>query len=312
MTLQEMIIAVYEEMGEPSDLSPYQAGTTVFDVTTAGAVKIRGWINRAYKRILNWKFPNGQQVRFPSQSGEIYFKSMVRSGTIYSSTSTTATLDSGVDANADQYNGCVLSIDSGTGAGQDRLIVDFDIARVATVNRAWDVNPDGTSTYTVYRRRYYFRDPLAPDASENIQASPVSSIAAPLKLIDVTNKSEIDMVDRTEGFATDMETHGDPSGYLWKGNAIEFDVAVDDSDIWFLLEYSRIPPDMALAADEPEMPVSFHEPLVLYACWIGLRRSQEWGGASMTSKSITELMSSVKTGLEMAFERNDIHVEVEP
>lgn len=299
-----MIVEVYEALGEPSDLSPYTTGTTL-DLAAEGAIKILGWLNRAYKRILNWKFANGSQVRFPAQEGEAFFKSMVLTGTVASASSSTVVLDAGVDAEADRYNGCIVEITAGTGEGQRRLIVDFSGSRVATIDHDWDDEPTAASTYAVYKRTYKFRDSSATDADENISLSPVSEVAAISKLTDIKALSEIKRAGRIDDFPSSLLTVGIPMAYIPKGSGLVFDLAPDGT-IWYKLEYVRVPPALALATDEPELPDSFNEALLLYAQWIGLRRGQEWGGAYATKRDIEDVMASLKTSLEMSFEREDI------
>lgn len=305
MTVSELVVEVFELLGEPSDLFPYTTGTTTVDLSVLGTIKILSWINRAYKRIVNWKFPGGDQARFPVQYGEIYFKTCVVSGTVASATSTTAVLDASAGSTTDEYNGWILKILTGTGAGQVRLVVDYDTGKNATIDHAWDVNPTGTSTYALYKRRYYFREPLAPDVSENIPLSPVNKIAAIHKITDVSSASDLQQAGRIESFSDSMVTSGNPSSYLPLGDSIVFDVAPDET-IWYRLEYSKIPDDLTSLTDKPLIPESFHEALLLYAQWIGLRRSQEWGGAYATKKDIEDIMSTLKSSLEMAFEREDI------
>lgn len=61
-------------------------------------------------------------------------------------TSITLTGGSAVD---DYYNGMVVTIDSGTGAGQSKVITDYvGSTKVATV-ATWSVNPDNTSVFSV-------------------------------------------------------------------------------------------------------------------------------------------------------------------
>ena len=153
MTAQEMIEDVWEGSGDMSDLNPYSDAplNSVFSMTSSGAVKLLRFINRAYRRILLWKQPNGRLVRFTSMEGKRYFTLTPKSGTVVSATSSTITLDSNVDANDDQYNGYVIRIDGGTGEGQVRIITYYTSARVATINREWDINPDSTSEYSVYK-----------------------------------------------------------------------------------------------------------------------------------------------------------------
>lgn len=305
MTIEDLLVEVFEALGEPGDLEIYDTGTTTVNIALAGSVRILKWINRAYKRIVNWKFPNGTQARFPLENSELYFKTVVKSGTAASATSTTVTLDTGVEAEADRYNGWLIHITGGTGAGQKRLIVDFSAARVADVSHAWATNPDATSLYSLYKRRYFYRESTATDVSENIPLSPITQVATALKLSCPEDAEDIERGGRTETFMTDVLENGDPDGWIELGDSILFDINID-SERWYRLEYSKIPGDLTALTERPRVPESFHEPLALYAQWIGLRRSQEWGGAYSTKRDIEDLMSTLKTSLEMAFERDDI------
>ena len=57
----------------------------------------------------------------------------------------------GPSATDDFYNGCLVSIQSGTGHGQARLIVDYTGAtKTATVDRAWVTIPIADSVYRIY------------------------------------------------------------------------------------------------------------------------------------------------------------------
>lgn len=304
MTVEDLLVEVFEALGEPSDLYIYD-GAGAVDLTQSGSIRILKWVNRAYKRIVNWKFPNGSQVRFPMQSGEVFFKTKVISGTAVSGAAGYIELDSSVGTEADRYNGWVLKITGGTGSGQVRLIVDFDTARLAYVDHDFDTTPDATSTYELYKRRYWFREATAMDVDENIPMSPVNQVASVLKISDPTNSVELTDAGRIEDFADNSLAYGTPCSYVDLGESILFDVAADE-EIWFRLEYSKIPDSLTALTDEPKVPVTFHEPIALYAQWLGLRRSQEWGGAYSTKRDIEDLMQTLKTSLEMSFERKDI------
>jgi len=66
------------------------------------------------------------------------------------STSTTIKLATGASATDDAYNGMYVTITSGTGNGQERLITDYvGSTRVATVDTAWTTTPDNTSVYAL-------------------------------------------------------------------------------------------------------------------------------------------------------------------
>ena len=77
---------------------------------------------------------------------------VVRSGTCQTGAggSGFVKLDSGASSVDDFYNGCVVYIYSGTGAGQARLMTDYTgSTKTGTLNRAWGTQPDGTSLFKV-------------------------------------------------------------------------------------------------------------------------------------------------------------------
>lgn len=73
-----------------------------------------------------------------------------RSNTAQAGGASTITLDTGASATDDIYNGSTIEITGGTGSGQTRVIDDYvGTTKVATVDSAWDTQPDNTSTFTV-------------------------------------------------------------------------------------------------------------------------------------------------------------------
>lgn len=77
------------------------------------------------------------------------FREVVR-GTATAGAASTITLDAGASTTASIYNGCLVSILSGTGAGQTRRIRTYTAARLATIIINWVVTPDATSQYVVW------------------------------------------------------------------------------------------------------------------------------------------------------------------
>jgi len=67
------------------------------------------------------------------------------------STSSTIVLAGTSSAVDDFYNGWIIEITGGTGAGQVRAITDYDGGTVtATISPNWTTTPDGTSTYDIF------------------------------------------------------------------------------------------------------------------------------------------------------------------
>ena len=74
----------------------------------------------------------------------------IRRATAQSGSGTSITLDASASAVNDFYNGCVIVIASGTGAGQSNVIYDYTGAtKIASVGRTWATNPDNTSVFVV-------------------------------------------------------------------------------------------------------------------------------------------------------------------
>lgn len=86
------------------------------------------------------------------ESGNITFTSgyTAVTGTAQAGAATTITLAAGASAADDFYNNLYIVTTGGTGSGQTRLITDYvGSTKVATVDAAWTVTPDATTTYSI-------------------------------------------------------------------------------------------------------------------------------------------------------------------
>ena len=64
--------------------------------------------------------------------------------------SATIKLRSGASGTVNYYNGAVIEIVRGTGAGQSRVIIGYNTTRIVTVDRVWSTAPDSSSVYVVH------------------------------------------------------------------------------------------------------------------------------------------------------------------
>lgn len=98
-------------------------------------------------------FVNPQDDLDPdAASGNIMFTSgyTAVTGTAQAGAATTITLAAGASAVDDFYNNLYIVTTGGTGSGQTRLITDYvGSTKVATVDAAWTVTPDATTTYSI-------------------------------------------------------------------------------------------------------------------------------------------------------------------
>lgn len=75
---------------------------------------------------------------------------IIRSNTAQGGASNSITLDASAAATANAYRLTVVTIRSGTGAGQSRLISSYDGGtKAATVIEDWDIVPDNTSVFVI-------------------------------------------------------------------------------------------------------------------------------------------------------------------
>lgn len=89
-------------------------------------------------------------------AGKLYFQSSLCEDELAAAaqggSATTITLAAASSATDDFYNGSYIRIIDGTGAGQNRTILDYDgstkVATISTGATDWGTTPDNTSTYT--------------------------------------------------------------------------------------------------------------------------------------------------------------------
>jgi hypothetical protein len=314
MTTKQMIIDVYEALGEPSDLAPYtdvNDPTNTFDITTTGAVKLLEWVNQGYERITKYVI-NGNYFRFPAFVDRLNFVSVTESDTAQAGSATTITLAAGASAVDDFYNDWVVLIDSGTGANQRRIIVDYNgTTKGATVSKDYTTNPDATSVYTLFKS---FMDIVASGnakASVSIVVDPINTFSTVQKLIDLENERELTPGFRTDTFINGATSDGVPDVYLQRGNRIYFNQNLNETR-WYRMEYSKLPTALAAATDEPDMPSQFHKVLVLWATWWGLKRNNEHDSAWAVRQDIDHYMQTTITPEDDRMEREDGQVMVDP
>ena len=133
------------------DLQPVQIQRTSDTAWTATAITFDAIPKYAFN--IDFHTNNGSTLTPSAVSGNITLTASTThhdSGAAQAGTSTTITLKSTASATDDVYNGMYVTITSGTGSGQIRLIEDYvGSTKVATVATAWTTAPDSTSNYSV-------------------------------------------------------------------------------------------------------------------------------------------------------------------
>lgn len=309
MNLQELIIELYEQMGEPSDLDPYD-DTDTFDISTDGAVRAIRILNNGQTAIAMWRFPSGTIHRVRELEDTVFFKTRVVSGTAQGGGSDTITLASGSGSVVDQYKSWIVRITGGTGEGQTRLIISFDeSSQQCEVNEDWDVVPDATSEYELYKALYQFVDPSSPVADQNIPVSPYNEILAMMSLTDVKNRHRLHPVERTNTFSSLVLTYGTPSAFYEMNGGIKFDVAADNKRT-YAIDYVKQPKELSASDDVPEMPEQYHLAIVMWGVWWYYRMKQESGAAYAAKRDLDDFMGRIQSQDSRRWDRAEGHITI--
>lgn len=133
----------------------------------------------------------------------------LETGLAQSATSTTVVLRSGASATNDLYNGNVVKIKAGTGAGQERTVTDYvGSSKTCTVDRAWITNPDATSLYVIDGVQ---GGTLGTDIVESANATQIGSSAAAATALAYLYKGGLEMGAVNDAGATTTVFIGDSS-----------------------------------------------------------------------------------------------------
>jgi hypothetical protein len=133
------------------DLQPVQIQRTSDTAWTATTITFDSIPKYAFN--INFDTNIGSTLTPSAVSGNITLTASATnhdSGAAQAGTSTTITLKSTSSATDDIYNGMYVTITSGTGSGQIRIIEDYvGSTKVATVTPAWTTAPTSASNYAV-------------------------------------------------------------------------------------------------------------------------------------------------------------------
>jgi hypothetical protein len=258
MTVQQMIIEVYENSTQNSELDPYTAGA--FDITSNGAVKCLGYLNRAYEFVCSYKEQNGRPLRFEELKGISRFQLDLEEGTCQAG-STTADIVLAATASAvdDYYNGWVVYLDDGTNVGEYRVIVDYvGTTTTATVNRAWTTAPADDTTYDLYKNFY---------SLNAMNISPQERVFGILKCWDLHQRAEVWYGSRDAEYIQNLETAQVPTEYVFKRDQLIFNYPYNEAR-WYEVEYYTLPDELGDPDGSPVIPEGFHQAMIFYANYL--------------------------------------------
>lgn len=311
MTLAEIRTEIWNDIGRPSNLDPST------DTSYSSGPYLTFVANEGQRRIAMWKAPNGRQLRFHQLLSEVMFQSQVITGSLTTATTTGLTFDSSMERNADQYEGWVAEITSGTQNGQRRIITAYAVDGSSTVHEAYTTAPAAADTYRCYKRFWYLlpsthlwiADHITlPGEQDRYRAE--GNYLQPLKIVDMAEQRVLERAAHTESYDATLTEYGDSSEWYRFGNKIYLDKNQRDEK-WFRMEYYRLPTELSADADEPEIPEEFHFGIVLFGRWWGYQRQQELRSAWAAKQDFNEFMGTTKTELDVESERETASGEIE-
>lgn len=295
LTVEQMMVEVWESLGEPGTLDIYDGDGNV-SVSTEGGAKVLRAINSGQLAVCAWRDDaKRRSFRFKTFYQEQYLSVTVGGGAAGSGNTTSvlqlAAGDQGQNDN--YYQGWVVEVGS-----EGRLVVASDSTSV-TVGRPFGAAPATGATYTLTKRW------MTVDLSGGVEDV--------IGLVDVTSDLVLDEGQAHDFFEGRREEVGDPGSWYRSGNRLYLDVA-PDTDRYFMAQLYRLPTTLSALADESELPPQFHRGIVLWALgYWGFAREMEPAMAYSFQRKFTDFMKETMTEYEMVGWREagpEIAVEV--
>ena len=301
MTLETIANEIWKNLGEIPDLDP------ATDTSNNGEPMLYHVANLAQRRIASYKNLRGRIFRLNNLVGEMYFKSTIIEGTldVNGSTSTVVFPSGDVGAGDDRYNGWIVKVNN-----TFRVIMDYDAStRTATVHEDFSTAPASGDTYGLYKKFSLLLESDHAWAGEHITLPAVTdrwrsegNLLEVLKISDLEDERNLKKATRGKDFVGIQTSTGDPTRWYRFGNKLYFDYA-PEKEKWFKLEYYRLPTEMTLSTDEPEIPEQFHYGIILWGTEWGYRREGESNEKYSTKRDFIEFMEQTISGMDVEDER---------
>lgn len=278
MTVEELIIEVFEQLGEPTDIYIYDSGGA-FDLTEAGSQKILKALNWGQDALIAWKDTTGTRVQFRGKTfiDEEFVEYEILEGTVQAGSTENSVV---VEAAHTGLENHIIVIGSQVG----RVVVS-STGVTLYVGKAFDTTPLTGDTYTLYPRSLGFS-----------RSAPFQDILA---VYDMENSNDLSLAARDDLFPTTLRDIGNPSEYIRNGNKLYFNQAPESTRYFKLTKYRNLIA-LTTASQESELPYQFHYGLVWWVMGWGMSRMQEISGDINARRSFKDFMRSTQTEYEFS------------
>lgn len=309
MTLQEIIVEIFEGLGEPSDLNIWDTDGVTIDPDGKGWPRLTRVVNDAAMALTMWKWPNGHQVRMRSSEAEAMIKTQVTVGAVSAWSNPTMTL-SGPGITTSMRGRLIV----GATSGATGLVWYHNLSTTMILTKI-------TGTFVALESvSFYQRDYRFDDSTTLALTDPgipyLAASGRPLEVIQVIDADTgavLDETTKTEKFSVVDSSIGSPATVARTYGGFVFDVW-PTAGLTFLVRYSKGPAVLTIndATVEPDLPAQFHRGLVLYGIWWGLRRAQESNDAYATRKDLEDFMARTKTEFDIQDDNVSGQIKIYP
>lgn len=285
MTLADARTDLYELVAKNTDLDP---------ATTAGAIKLDRYLNRAYREVASWKLPRGGRLAFPSTRATKLWQNQVYTGTATAGTSTTITIPTtGLQTTDGYYEEWVISLTSGTGSGQTRTVVSWTGSTgVAEVFPAWGTTPDATSVFLLTKAFVVIGSAADAGAADEIVLEPATSFQGILRISDVETKAALEAAESRDNMLAGLESPGTPTEFALDGLRIYFNVPFS-AERWWKVEYVKAPAEVTTSTAVFALPPEWMGAVLLRAKYWVLHGYGEMEDVNQTRLEFLNLIGSL-------------------
>ena len=329
-SVSDMIIEVFENLGESSDLYPYNAvtGYPNVDVTTIGASRILKWLNKAYRKVCNTQLGDGTFVRFRSLERNVNFVSGTVATTVSAIGGSLASNQiqiAGLYSLKNKYVNWIIDLqaaDANSQGSEQHVVIASDTSSPPILTLADNIvtTPTVGDPVNIYKKFWACSlNTSNVHPNEFIPVDPKEDFLSALWVYDIIMQKDIRRYDeRTPlykqvlnrlypGMFFDLETPA--GGWYDSGIAggIEFDVAPVDGSGGngggvFELHYYGLSELLTTAAQVPRVPDPFVDLIVLGASRVGMIRDREWDASYAMRKDIEAGMQTLIQDGALRFE----------
>ena len=313
MTVQDMILAFYDKVGNPTDLSPYSyvAEIPTYDVTSTGWAKCLALLNRAYLLLANWKTPQKRIVRFREHS-ETFLWSNVDASTTLTCSAIDATgkilTFAGATFTAHLYRMWYININ-----GVTSIIVD-NAATTITLRDATSLAKVSGYAGTLYKRWFPLMDTTTEASDSGLPAGQYilppteRKIISFQRIVNLTlSNQEVWPANRTQLFWDLPATRTYPMQYRYTDLGLEFEMAPKNGTLFRLLYYGE--PETLTDDDQvPNVPAAWHEIVWMIAAWLRKAQDQNTEEAAMDERRIHSMINARVQEYERDLDEVDVGV----